>query len=201
MAKLKIKKIIPVALTMVGISVAIALLITIVRISFFPDNSTNIGIITDNSRVALLDTSANNSVKMIVRGQLVADEDYRSFQMQISPNYRTLSSTNGYLGEPVILDSNNNNIPAYEQFVYALDKANLAKGVELSGDKNDLRGICATGRVYIFQIINDGRIVKQLWTSTCSGSLGSLQASLEQLSNLFYAQMPESKSIISKLWR
>lgn len=201
MAKLKIAKIIPVGLALVGIAVTIAALVTIVRISFFSGGNTQSGQMVDNGRKALLDISANSSVKMIVRGQIVADEDYETFQIEVGPSRRILSSTKGYLDESTVITEKINNIPAYEQFVYALDKANLAKGVELEDDKNDLRGVCATGRVYSFQIINDEKIVKQLWTSTCSGSLGSLQASLGQVSNLFYTQLPESKSVIGGLWQ
>lgn len=199
--KLKIVRIIPVALTLVVIAVILAGLVTVIRISFFNGNDVSTRQLTDTSKEALIDTSVGSSVKMIVRGPLVADEDYETYQIEITPNSRTVSTTSGYMGIPMVVAKLNNNIPAYEQFVNALDKANFAKGVQSINEDEDLLGICATGSIYTFQIISDNTIAKQLWTSTCSGSVGTLQASLSQVSDLFYVQIPDSNKEAKQLWR
>ena len=92
-----------------------------------------------------------------------------------------------------------NNVRAYEEFVHALDKANLALGEQFDEDKDDTRGICATGRVYEYEIYDEDTLVKRLWTSTCKGSPGSLRASAEQLTNLFTAQIPDARAPLSKI--
>lgn len=199
--KLKIIKIIPIALTLIVIAVVLASLVTVIRMSFFSNGENSNKQVSDISQGALIETSAGSGVKMIVRGPIVADEDYKTYQIEITPNSRILSTTSGYMGVPVVVAKLNNNIPAYEQFVNALDKANLAKGVQPIGEDEDLPGICATGRIYTFQIISEFAVAKQLWTSTCSGSKGSLQASLSQVSNLFYAQIPDSSKEAKQLWR
>jgi hypothetical protein len=200
MANYRTTRIIPIALTLVIVAIAIAALVSLARLIFFSGGTntttSQINIIKD----ALLNTSADRSVRMTVRGEIVADETFRSYQIQIAPNERTITTYKGYLDQPIGNISLGNNIPAYEQFVYALDKANFMKGTELTGDKNDLRGICATGYVYEFQILKAEESLKQLWTSSCSVARGSLNAKLDQLTKLFIAQISDAKSIIGKLW-
>jgi hypothetical protein len=152
-------------------------------------------------RVALLDTNVDHSIQMTIRGPIVADETFRSYQVKISPATRTLITNKGYQNQPTNNVSLINSVSSYEQFVYALDKADLIKGVELTGERNDTRGICATGFIYDFQVLSADKPVERLWTSSCSGSRGSLNANLDQLTNLFKAQIPGIQLIIGDLWQ
>ncbi|HEU4830930.1 MAG TPA: hypothetical protein VFS65_02030 [Candidatus Saccharimonadales bacterium] len=197
MVSYKTSRIIPIILTLVIIAIAIAALVSLARVVFFSGNTNET--VIDTSREALLSTSADSSVRMTVRGAIVANEEFRSYQINITPNSRTLTTYTSYLDRPIDTIALDNNKPAYEEFVFALDKANLVRGDQLEGDDNDLRGICATGRVYEFQVLKAGEPVKQLWTSTCKGSSGSLEASVDQLTNLFTSQIPDARSLISKL--
>lgn len=197
MVSFRTRRILPVALVVLIIIIAIAALVSLARVVFFSGSSTPAA--TDTSRTSLLETSATHSVSMTVRGPIVADEQFHSYKIDISPNARQLKTYTGYLDTVVDASSLTNNVASYEQFVYALDKANLAKGTELTGDKNDTRGVCATGDVYEFTILNNGSSVKHLWTSTCSGSQGSLDASVNQLTELFKAQIPNASKLISKV--
>lgn len=199
MARYRTSRIIPVALILIITAIAIAALVSMARVIFFNSGSGDNNAQPDISREALMSTSADRSVKMIVRGAIVADETFRSYQIEVSPGMRSLTTYTGYLDNPIDSITLGNNIPAYEQFVFALDRANLAKGTELTGEKNDLRGICATGKVYEFQILKADKSVKSLWTSTCKGSAGSLDASVSQLTNLFTAQIPDSGDAIRKI--
>ena len=65
--------------------------------------------------------------------------------------------------------------------------------------KNNVLGICATGRVYEFNILDAGDVDEMLWTSTCGGSPGSLDASATQLSKLFINQIPDGSNITNSL--
>lgn len=200
MANYKTTRIIPIAMTLIIIAIAIAALVSAARVVFFPSvgmGNSQTGTIKDT----LLSTSADRSVRMTVRGKIVADEDFRTYQILITPNVRKLQTFKGYLDQPIDNISLGNNIPAYEQFVYALYRANLIRGSELTGDSNDLRGVCATGRVYEFQVLKADKQIDQLWTTSCSNSRGSLSANVSQLTNLFIDQIPGAHSITSKLWQ
>ena len=100
----------------------------------------------DNSRQTLLSTSLDHSVRMTTRGPIVAQEDFKSYSITVSPVSRDMTLYSGYLDEVEKQKDLHNNTRAYEQFVYALDKANMMKGTQPSDDaSNDLRGICASG--------------------------------------------------------
>lgn len=193
MANYKTSRILPVILTIVVIIIAIAGLVALARLVFGGNSDTAQTV--DTSRQDLLNTSIDRSVSMTVRGPIVADEDFRSYQIVISPESRQFRAFTGYLD--VITDSETlpNNTAAYDQFVNALDKANLSAGKPFDGDKNNVLGICATGKVYEFSTLNGGDPSETLWTSTCGGSPGSLRGSAEQLSRLFLNQIPSGSSI------
>ena len=201
MSEHRIRRILPIALSIIVVAVAIAALISLARVIFFSGSTTNVVSQADISKEALLSSSADRAVYMTVRGKIVADESFRSYQIQITPSSRKLTTYKGYLDSEITNISLTNNIPAYEQFVYSLYKANLTKGIELTDDNNETRGVCATGYIYSFQILKADKTVKQLWTSTCSGSKGSLTAGYSQISSLFIKQVPDADKLISKLWQ
>lgn len=199
MANYRTSRIIPVVLVIVIMIIAIASLVSLARVVFFSGSSSTKTTQVDVSRDALLNTSANHSVSMTVRGPIVADEAFHSYKIDISPNNRTINTYTGYLNTVVDQTSLGNSVASYSEFVNALDKANLTKGKQLTGDKNDTSGICATGDVYQFTIYDGTTDVKDLWTSTCSGSKGSLDASVLQLKNLFVKQIPGADKLIHNI--
>lgn len=197
MVNYRTSRILPIILVIVIVIIAVAAIVSLARVIFFSEPATPA--VADTSRDALLSTSADRSVSMSVRGPIVANEEFHSYQIDISPSARSLNTYTGYLDGIVASSNLPNSVAAYEQFVYALDKADLADGKELEGDRNDLRGVCATGRVYEFTILNKGESVKKLWTSTCKGSRGSLDASVTQLTELFVNQIPDAEKLIKKV--
>jgi len=201
MANYRNSRIFPIALVLIIAAVAIAALVSLTRAVFFNNSTPQVVTLSqvDTNRQALLSTNADRAVRMTVRGTIVADEQFRSYQITVTPSSRTLTTYNGYLDKKVDEVALGNNIPAYEEFVYSLDRANLAKGIELSGDKNDTRGICATGQVYQFVILKADKSVEGLWTSTCRGSKGSLDANIDQLKALFVSQIPNASDLIRKI--
>ena len=199
MANYRTSRALPIILVIVVIIISITALVSLARVVFFSGASSNSTTAADISRDALLNTSAGRSVTMTVRGPIVADEKFHSYHITVSANDRIIKTYTGYLDTVVDQTSLGNSVASYDQFVHALDKADLTKGKQLTGDKNDARGICATGSVYDFTISNGSNAVKNLWTSTCGGSTGSLSASVTQLSSLFMNQIPGASAQIAKL--
>lgn len=198
MDRSKISRIIPIALTLVIAAVIIAAFISLIRFVFFSGPTTS-NSTTDIGNSSLINTSADRAVSLTVRGPIVADESFRSYQIKVSPTGRSLVVYKGYIEEPIKTITLTNNTKAYEQFVYALDKANMMKGVEVKNN-NDLRGVCAPGSIHEYQTLKSDVVQKGLWTSSCSGSRGTLNASSVQLNSLFVAQIPGSRDIINNIW-
>lgn len=142
------------------------------------------------ARDELLTVNVDRSVHMTIRGPIVADENFRTYQVVVSPAEREYTVYSGYRDEVVSRDTFGNNTRAYEQFVYALDKAAMTKpGKYTESEASDIRGICATGRVYEFELYDGDNQIQRYWTSTCGGSPGTLGASVQQITNLFSAQI------------
>lgn len=200
MSRYSRNRFLPILLVVVVMIIAIVALVSLARAIFFSDDrSSNTTQQIDVSREALLNTAEGHSVRMTIRGPIVADETFNSYRITITPSSRSLVTYKGYLGGQIDAVQLGNNVSAYEEFVHALDKANLPEGTQFPEDKDDTRGICATGRIYEYEIINGDEVVKRLWTSTCKGSPGSLQASADQLTNLFIVQIPDARDVLNKI--
>lgn len=190
-------RIFPIILVLIIIAIAIAALVSAGRAIFGGGDQTPTT--TDTSRDTLLNTGTGYNVRMTVRGPIVAEENFRSYQVTASSDARSLITYSGYLAQSIETKQLTNNMKAYDELVHALDKANMVKGEAFTDDKDDTRGICASGRVYEFEVLDGSNVVKRLWTSTCKGSPGSLKASKDQLEKLFLDQIPDQKKMLDKI--
>lgn len=145
---------------------------------------------------ALLKTSDGYAVGLSVRGPIVADEDFRSYRIVISPNVRELNVYGGYKETNLDSIKLNNNLPAYEQFVYALDKVKFMDGTT----SYDNKGICATGYIYEFETIKDDKIIKKIWASSCNNSKSIPRSNVRNIMNLFLYQIKGGEALIKELW-
>lgn len=191
-------RVVPVVLILIIVAIAIAALVSLARAVFSGDSQQTTSQVDTNTK-ALLTTTADRSVMMTVRGPIVADENFYSYTIAISPASRILTLYNGYLDTAINQVNLDNSTPAYEQFVYALNRANLTKGSEPKGDANDIRGVCATGNLYEFGILKSSKSVETLWAPNCSGEKGSLNADYYALKSLFMSQIPKSQLLIDTI--
>lgn len=190
------RRVIPIILVLVVIAVVIAAVVSFTQNIFNGNKAENK---IDQGQQSLLNTSSDRSVRMTVRGPIVADEEFNSYTITATPTTRTMTTYSGYLDRQVATKQYLNNIPAYEQFVYALDRAKMMTGQELEGEADDLRGVCATGRVYEFETRRGNTSIKTLWASTCSNAKGSLKTNYQQLLNLFQAQIPDYADLVGDI--
>lgn len=176
--------------------VTIALILGLVTVGryIFGGSSTTTTDDVDQTRDQLLTVNVDRSMVMTIRGPIVGDENFLTEEINISPSSRTYTLFNGYRDRVQDQTALDNNTAAYEQFVYALDKADItAPGRYTASEASDLRGICATGRVYEFALYDGSARLQWYWTSTCKGSPGTLGASVDQVKNLFTEQIPGIK--------
>lgn len=189
---------VPIILVLIVVIVAVVALFSLGR-ALFSGSGQGSEAPVNTAQQALTSTLADRSVRMTVRGPIVAEEQFNSYVVSISPSTRAMTTYVGYMGQQIASEQLPNNTQAYEQFVYALDRAKLAEGTPLTGEANDTRGICATGLVYEFDVMQGENSVQKLWTSTCDGSKGSLSASVQQVSRLFRLQIPSFSQIVRGL--
>ena len=146
----------------------------------------------DTTEESLLNLDTGRTVKMYVRGKIVAEENFQAYSIEITPQQRRLTVFSGYgntVKESIVAE---NTSVAYEQFVYALDRMGFMNGQE----RGDNRGVCATGQVYEFSMLNNGETLKKLWTSSCSRDGGSMTAKLTPIRKLFLAQIDDGYKFV-----
>ena len=186
---------VPILLVIVITIVAVAAVIAIGRALFGKNDSGQTDQNVNTGQVALLSTEEGRAVRLTVRGPIVANENFRSYSVIISPSYRDMTTYEGYLDKEINQKKLDNNVKAYTELVYALDKRKMMNGTQLTEQQNDLRGICASGKVYKFETLKDSSVVKSLWTSDCSGSKGSAQANVNEILDMFLKQIPDGKKM------
>lgn len=195
-----ISRFIPILLVIIITIVAVAAVIAIGR-ALFGDggspNNTQPNPNIEDAKTALLSTDVDRSVRLTVRGPIVANENFRSYSITITPDSREMITYEGYLDNQIDRKRLDNNTKAYAELVYALDKRKMMDGKDLTDEQNDLRGICASGKIYKFETIKNNSVVKSLWTSDCSGSKGSAQANVNEILDMFLKQIPDGKKMAS----
>lgn len=192
-------RVVPIVIVLIVIGIAVWGLFSLGRAMFSSDGASDPVVPANNGKAALVDTAADRSVRMVARGPIVAEENFHSYSMTIAPDSRNMTTYVGYIGQTVNSEQLGNNVQAYTQFVNALSRANLMEGTPLTGEANDINGICATGYVYEFEVMQGENSVQKLWTSTCRGSLGSLKANLQQILNLFRTQIPSYSKLVDEI--
>lgn len=199
-SKNSLSRFVPILLVIVITIVAVAAVIAIGRSLLGGGSSSNTSentVVTDEGRVALLTVDTSRSIRLTVRGPIVSNENYRSYQITISPESREITTFRGYLDEVIDTKKFDNNVRAYEELVHALDKRRMMDGRALTEEQNDLRGICASGQIYQFDTLVNGETVRSLWTSDCDGSKGSATANVSEIINMFVGQIPDGRKIVS----
>lgn len=186
---------VPILLVIVITIVAVAAVIAIGRALFGKNDSGQTDQNVNTGQVALLSTEEGRAVRLTVRGPIVANENFRSYSVIISPSSRDMTTYEGYLDKEINQKKLDNNVKAYTELIYALDKRKMMNGTQLTEQQNDLRGICASGKVYKFETLKDNSVVKSLWTSDCSGSKGSAQANVNEILDMFLKQIPDGKKM------
>ena len=195
-----LSRVIPIIIVIIVIALAIWAMVSLGRAMFGGDSSTTSTTEpVNNGKAALTQTTADRSVRMTVRGPIVASENFNSYTITVTPSSRTMTTYVGYVGQQINTEQLSNDTQAYTQFVSALSRAHLMEGTPFTGDADNTSGICATGNVYQFEVLQGDNTVQDLWTSTCKGSPGSLKASLAQVVSLFRAQIPSYAKLTAQL--
>ena len=190
-------KVLPIALIVIVTIVAIIALVSVGRAILGRTNSnTNVEAPTEST---LLVAEADRSVRMIVRGPIVADEEFNTYQIEIGPSSRRMTTHKGY--QDAVIDSRQltNSMNAYEEFIHALEKANFSQTVNLNDEGDDTRGICAAGRLYTFETLQAGSVSDSSWITSCSNKAGSFKGSGTRVRDLFLEQIPDSSTLLRGL--
>jgi hypothetical protein len=189
-------KVLPVVLIVIVMIVAIFTVVAIGRALLNRNSSKPVD---DRVSRALVNSDADHSVRMTVRGPIIADENFNSYQIEVSPIGRRMTTYKGYRDEVIEDTRLRNNTNAYVEFVHALSRMNFTKEIELSEEQNDVRGICPEGRLYTFEVLQAQSVIKEFWISSCRNVKGSFGGEAVKSRDLFLKQIPESSAMLRDL--
>ena len=119
-------RIVPLIVAVLVVAFVIAGLVMVGRMIFSGDKQSNGDKKNGPTLVdSVLNQDESRSVRWTIRGPIVANEKFKSYQITVSPSERTFVTYSGYLDDVIDTKKYNNNKQAYEQFVYALNNANI----------------------------------------------------------------------------
>ncbi len=149
---------------------------------------------TTGSPTALTEYANRDSkVVLTIDGRINGDDAHRSIRITVSRGTRMAEIIQGYQGNIISSQSQDNNPNAYDEFIRSLAKTGY--GRERTSAVTDVRGICPTGQRYIFEVVDKNELVSRTWSATCSK--GTSMASYTPVINLFKAQITDYSKFTS----
>ena len=193
-------RIVPLIVAVLVIAFVIAGLVMVGRMVFSGDKQSNGDKKNGPTLVdSVLNQDESRSVRWTIRGPIVANEKFKSYQITVSPSERTFVTYSGYLDDVIDTKKYSNNKQAYEQFVYALNNANIT--ATHAAKDADFRGVCATeGIAYMFETLNNRSADQSIWSTSCRDSKGTMAADPLKIHALFVNQIPEFKLQFNEIY-
>ena len=134
------------------------------------------------------------SVRMSVRGPIVAKENHYSIIISIAQAERTITTFRGYDGDVMDTQTIGNTKASFSDFLAALNRAGFMTEDKSIGTEN--QGICAVGQLIFFEILENDKSVGKLWTTSCPKLNGNFGGLVINVQDLFLNQIPNSRDII-----
>jgi hypothetical protein len=155
----------------------------------------------DSVSRALLTAEIDRAVRMNVRGPIVADEDFRSYEIEITPSSRRMTTYRGYQNEVIDNTQLGNSTVAYIEFVNALSRANFAERAPAALEPETVEGLCAGGRLFTFDVMQAQSVVDESWIASCRNAPSTFRGDAVTARDLFLAQIPNSAELLRDFGR
>ena len=137
-------------------------------------------------------STRDSKVVAITDGLINGDDEHRAIRITVDRNTRRIDVIQGYQGTIIATKSYDNNQKAYDEFMHALAKTGFGKTRKTTVPSED--GVCATGRRYVFEVIDNNDSVSRTWTANCIK--GNTIAVPTKVTNLFRNQITDYDQVI-----
>jgi hypothetical protein len=164
--------------------------------AFNKKSDDSVAISDDAGQQALVDVTDASGIRLTVRGKINAEQIHNSYQITVRPHVSEMKVYQGYLGNVIAEKTYVNNKTAYTEFSYALKNLGVMQGEELVNDQNDVRGVCPTGRLATFEVLDGNNVAKSLWHTTCSKDKQSFTGKYSDVEKLFKAQIVDYQKLL-----
>ncbi|NBU34103.1 hypothetical protein EB118_03890 [bacterium] len=168
--------------------------IAIAQSVFKPNNSTKVS--TDKKLVLTDFARSNTAVSVEASGPIVGDENYISYNIEVTDSYRQITTFIGYQRRPTNTKKYDNNSVAYQAFLRALERNNFLTSLRIQGDDDGLAA-CPSGNRYAYILKDQNEQISRLWSTSCTGRQGTMGGASAAVRSLFRAQIPDYTTILS----
>jgi len=135
------------------------------------------------------------TARFTTQGPVVANQDYNSYTIEVSGNVVSMKVFKNYTLVLTKQVSYANNAEAYRTFLNAVEVQGVTDRKNNTDTEDDYeeRGVCATGKRYIFEL--DSSIRR--WSTSCDSKQGTANFSVSAVRSLFQKQVPEFSELVS----
>jgi hypothetical protein len=140
----------------------------------------------------LTDYAATNAlVTLTVDGPVVSEQKHVAYRISVGRSEVRIEALKGYTYEITDTRTFTNNQESFYTFLRALDLAGFTKGEKSESEQaGDDRGVCATGRRYIFGLTSGTSEVQRYWSTSCR-KFGTFKGNATSVRQLFNHQVPD----------
>jgi len=143
--------------------------------------------------------SSIDEVKLTVQGPIVANEQFVSEVLDITPTQRSLTASVTYGNNLVTSQTLDNNSDAFNQLLGALLDAGLIQSVHGRNIATSAGSTCPQGLRFTYETFDTGgTTLTSLWASTCSTANQSFAGNLQLTNQLVRAQFPNISRLPSQ---
>lgn len=130
---------------------------------------------------------------MTIDGPITAQSTHNQVRVSVNRDTATFQQLVGYDGTVVNSKSYSNTTNSYDAFLRALAHAGFMLGNTNPAITNPT-GYCPLGNIYSFELINEGAIVQNFWTTSC-GSPKTYNGNTSLTISLFRSQIPDYSTL------
>lgn len=179
----------------IGIFITIGLLIFLITLLASGGKSKSKVPATSKTLQSYASTSA--VARLTIDGVTNSVSEHRQIRITVGRDQAKYEEISGYSGNVVNSLGYGNTKDSYTAFLRSIDKAGFTKG---NADKasTDYRGYCPLGLRYVFQLIQDGKVLENFWTTGC-GKPRTFEGNLGLNVSLFELQIPDYNKLRSKV--
>jgi hypothetical protein len=168
----------------------VAFIAVVILISRIPAGNSGTSQTTGPGAVKMSNFKNQNAiVSLTTVGQMVGDSERRSIRVSVTPTERRIEILSGYDQNVTSSQSYENINAGYEAFLSAMDVAGFTKSKKPA--IVDQKGVCPTGRQYVYDVASGGGHPVHLWGTSCATAQGTFAGASETIQQVFRAQIPD----------
>ena len=122
-----------------------------------------------------------------VSGEIQAKEEHREIRISVNRNERVFEVISGYDGKVIARKTFPNSSDAFEEFMYALERAGFTD--DRNSEFDTVKGVCPKGTRSEYVLSKQGAELSRLWSTSCSRKDGSFAGERRLVRDLFQNQI------------